>query len=101
LDNNGLEFRNELLKDVVNDAVGRVEQAAKQKQQTVKATGIPKIELRMNRESLTEAFVTVLENAVKYSPDKSTVVVTAEKKAKSIEIRIIDKGIGIDEDDLP
>jgi len=52
-------------------------------------------------ERLTELFVILLDNAVKYSPEKSTINISAQKKADSIEIKVADNGMGISEQDLP
>ena len=51
--------------------------------------------------SLREALVTILDNAVKYSLDKSEVNVTAAKKQGNVEIKIADHGIGIKAADQP
>ena len=51
--------------------------------------------------SLSEAFVNILGNAVKYSRDGSKVTVQAEEDENEIVILIKDSGIGIAPDDLP
>lgn len=51
--------------------------------------------------SLSEAFVNILGNAVKYSRDGSTVTVRAEEQGNEVVISIKDSGIGISPDDLP
>ena len=51
--------------------------------------------------SLSEAFVNILGNAIKYSRDGSKVIVQAEEKKNEIVISIKDSGIGISPDDLP
>jgi two-component system sensor histidine kinase/response regulator len=51
--------------------------------------------------TLTEAFVNVIGNAVKYSHVGGKVSVTAEKKDGSVVISISDTGIGMAEEDLP
>lgn len=51
--------------------------------------------------SLSEAFVNILGNAVKYSRDGSKVIVQAEEGANEILISIKDTGIGIPPEDIP
>jgi CHASE2 domain-containing sensor protein/signal transduction histidine kinase len=53
------------------------------------------------RESLFRAFVNLIDNAVKYSPDGGEVVVQIEPAADSLRIRIRDQGKGIDPLVLP
>lgn len=54
-----------------------------------------------DRQSLTELFVILLDNAVKYSPKNTNITVVARKTDHSLLISIKDEGIGIDKKDLP
>jgi signal transduction histidine kinase len=51
--------------------------------------------------SLSEAFVNLLANAIKYSHDGSGIVVQAEESHNEILISVKDAGIGISPEDLP
>jgi len=51
--------------------------------------------------SLSEVFVNILGNSIKYSPDGTRVIVKAEEKGKNITVSIKDSGIGISQEDLP
>jgi signal transduction histidine kinase len=51
--------------------------------------------------SLTEAFVNILGNAIKYSHDGSRIVLQAEESRNEILVSIKDSGIGISPEDLP
>lgn len=51
--------------------------------------------------SLSEVFVNIIGNAIKYSPDNTKVFVKAEEKGNEVRITIRDQGIGIAPDDLP
>ena len=51
--------------------------------------------------SLSEAFMNILGNAVKYSRDGSNVIVSAKEDRNEVVISIKDSGIGISPDDLP
>jgi signal transduction histidine kinase len=50
--------------------------------------------------SLTELFVTLFDNAIKYSPADTTVSVVSEKTDGNIFVKVIDQGIGIDQKDI-
>ncbi len=54
-----------------------------------------------DRDALRSAIENVIGNAVKYSPDGATVDVTAEANGSALRIRIADRGLGIDDADLP
>jgi len=51
--------------------------------------------------SLTEVFVIFLENAIKYSPEKTEVTINSQKEKNVIKVAIIDQGVGIEGKDLP
>jgi two-component system sensor histidine kinase/response regulator len=51
--------------------------------------------------SLSEVFVNIIGNSIKYSPDGTRVTIKAEEQDKTIVISIQDSGIGISEEDLP
>ncbi|MFH1524032.1 MAG: hybrid sensor histidine kinase/response regulator [Chloroflexota bacterium] len=51
--------------------------------------------------SLSEVFINILGNAIKYSPDGTKVFMDVEEKENKILISVKDSGIGISEEDLP
>ena len=51
--------------------------------------------------SLSEAFVNIIGNAVKYSRDGSKILVKAEENGSDILISVKDEGVGISAEDLP
>jgi signal transduction histidine kinase len=51
--------------------------------------------------SLTEVFINIISNSLKYSPDFSTVTITATEEEKKVKVSVRDEGIGISSEDLP
>lgn len=47
------------------------------------------------------AIANLVDNAIKYSPNQSTITISVTKQYKDIFIKISDQGIGINENDLP
>ena len=62
--------------------------------------GLPS-EVRADRNLLTYVFDNLVANAVKYSPEGSTVEVSGDVEEAMAVIRVRDRGIGIPPDDLP
>jgi signal transduction histidine kinase len=54
-----------------------------------------------DREALRSALQNIVGNAVKYSPSGGTVEIAAEARDRFVRIRVSDRGLGIDADDLP
>ena len=53
------------------------------------------------KSSLVELFVILLDNAIKYSPEKTTISISLKKTDGKIQITVADEGIGIATKDLP
>ena len=51
--------------------------------------------------SLSEVFVNIIGNAIKYSPDGSKVLLKTERQGDKILVTVQDNGIGISPEDLP
>lgn len=96
-----LEKSEVAVRSIVDDAVSRMLKAAEQKHILI----VPDIEESLtmfaDRPSLTEALVTLLDNAVKYSPEKSEIRILVRKDQRHVVIEVADQGIGIKASELP
>lgn len=66
-----------------------------------KLTGPKKLIVRANTPSIRELFVILIDNALRYSPDDSTIHIKLREEASSISITISNSGPGILAEDLP
>jgi len=88
------------LGDVVSSAVAKVSVLTKRKQIRLihkSAEGT----VAGSKDRLVEVLVILLDNAIKYSPNKSEVTISAQAKDHKALIEVIDQGIGIEKRDLP
>jgi len=97
--NTNLQFEKLYLLDAVQEAVEKVRTLAKEKSISIKFD-IPRMRIMGDRRSLTELFIILLDNAIKYSPSKKAVSVIAKKTDSKIQIFVRDNGIGIEKKDL-
>lgn len=86
---------------IIRRAVDRVLPLAEAKRMLITLPTQVHIPLKGDEDSLVEALVTVLDNAVKYSPEKTEVTVRAHAEKHQAIIRITDHGIGIKATELP
>lgn len=70
----------------------------KQLKVSTKLTRLPKI--MIDRERIGEVITNLLENAIKFTPNKGKIMVGTEKKKNNIIIKISDTGIGIAKENL-
>ena len=97
LDNDSLEMKSVKVSSVVNQAIGRVAKEAGNKKQAISTKKIDTGTMTVNEPSVVEALVTLLENAIKYSPEKAEISVTTKRSKTALDIVVKDNGIGIPE----
>lgn len=98
--NGNFQFEQILLSDIIKAAVQKVNAVAGKKYIVI-SYKVPKVKIEGNTRSLTELFTILLDNAIKYSPEKTPVKVSAAKVDSKIKIVVEDKGIGIEKEVLP
>lgn len=89
------------LKGVINEAVEICENRAQTKQITIKIECDENLRARMNQALLEQAFVNLIDNAIKYSDEKSAIYIRALDSGPKLELSITDTGDGIDQQHLP
>jgi len=88
------------LDDVATEAINRVISLAQAHKIGIEST-VGKQIAQANFDTLTDAIVILLDNAIKYSPPKSEVIISAEDHGKYVLLHVADTGIGIAAADLP
>jgi two-component system sensor histidine kinase SenX3 len=89
-----------LVDRVVAEALDRTRTTAQSRGITLTHAAEPGLTLLANEKQLVTAVVNLLDNAVSYSGEGSTVTVTARREDDAIEVSVADEGIGIPEKDL-
>jgi two-component system sensor histidine kinase CiaH len=98
--NGNVLFEKIQLLEAVNQALDKIIPLSQKKKIKI-STNVPKVVLMADEKSLIELFVILLDNAVKYSNDKTAISVKARKTDSKIEITIEDQGLGIAKEDIP
>jgi len=89
------------LKPVLEDAVQDCSAAAAERQVQLKLSCSQLITARLNAGMLEQAISNLLDNAIKYSPEKSTVSIEAWQEDDQVRIKVQDRGCGIAAEHLP
>lgn len=87
------------LDDVATEAINRVIPLAQAKRIGIEST-IGKQSAAANAEILTDTLVILLDNAIKYSPKKSAITISAKEQGKHVLLEVTDNGPGIAPQDL-
>jgi len=88
------------VRQVVKQALNQVEVLAKNKNIEIKDQ-VENVVVKGNFDQLSQLIVILLDNAIKYSPEKSTVNLKAKNINGRVILEVIDKGIGISSYNLP
>ena len=89
------------VRDVIHTAIGICQPKANEKNVQINYQSESALPALMDSTLLEQAIVNILDNAVKYSHENSSIDVEATVLEKDIEIQITDHGIGIPKAHLP
>jgi signal transduction histidine kinase len=88
-------------KEFLTKALNQVKYSAEKKKIKIHTTSIPEAEIKGNEEKLLELFTILFDNAIKYSANETVISLSGAKVKRGLELRVSDKGIGIEEKDIP
>lgn len=86
---------------LITEAIEKTQVKASAKAITLSAENLSKQKVKVNEAGIVEVLVSLIDNAIKYSPDKSTITIATKLDNKHLKIQVIDKGMGIAGTDLP
>jgi len=95
-----MEKSKQNIMEIIEDCVNQVQVLAKEHDLTISIMKEPDLpELYLNIDSISRAFMNILSNAIKYSPDGKRIKIRAERSrdGEFVEISVEDQGPGISE----
>jgi two-component system phosphate regulon sensor histidine kinase PhoR len=96
-----LNFENVSLNMAIDNVISLVETKAKLKNINIHNDVCENIvPIKADRDKLTQILVNVLDNAVKFTPESGSVVITADESDSYTLISISDTGIGVPKDEI-
>jgi two-component system, OmpR family, sensor histidine kinase CiaH len=95
-----LNFEKIRIGEIIKSGVREVEVKAKLKRVKI-VSKVGGMEIWGERQGLVNLLVILLDNAIKYSQKETVVRVVAKTCKGGVKLMVIDKGVGIDEKDLP
>jgi two-component system, OmpR family, phosphate regulon sensor histidine kinase PhoR len=101
LEGTGVRFEENHLSLLIQGAISACTPLAQKKQIQVHVDCPEDLTARVDPVLMEQALVNLVENAVKYSPEKARVAVTARGTAAQVELTVMDSGTGIGKEHLP
>ncbi len=96
-----LHLQSKDINDLLNSCLEKYDYAAKSKSIQIISELEPLFPIKIDPQLLKQVFSNLIENAIKYSPDNSRILITSEEVNGKIIIQIADQGMGISKEDLP
>lgn len=84
----------------VNQAVERVSRQAQLKDITIRNEATKELSASGDTASIAEVVVILLDNAIKYSEPKTSIIISAKVELNNVVIRVKDHGMGIADEDI-
>lgn len=90
------------LKELLDEVSSTLKNSAQEKSQILEIS-LPSLDLKVSADKhwISQALTNLVDNAIKYTPEKGKIRIEAKDKGESVEIAVIDNGIGIPQKDLP
>jgi len=95
-----LSFTKVSSKTIIEKAIHQMKYNAEKKKIIIRIESIPDVMLKGNEEKLVSIFTILLDNAIKYSTEKTAITITGKIIKKGVELSVKDQGIGIAEKDI-
>lgn len=95
-----LQLRSRDVNQLVREAIRRTDYMAKKKNIEVSAELEPLFSIKVDEDLLKTVLVNLMENAIKYSPENTRIMVTTEEVNNELVIQVADQGRGIPKEEL-
>ena len=96
-----LHFKSRDPNSLISEVIEKLEYLSRSKNITIVSELEPLFSTKMDVDLIRQVFSNLIENAIKYSPDGSRILVTSDESEGKVVIQVADQGQGIPEDELP
>lgn len=93
-------FQHLSILESIEDAIKQVSPMARKKHISIE-NNFGEEAVDGDQHSLSQLFIILLDNAIKYSPDNTVITIKSQRTDHSVRIDITDQGVGIEKKDLP
>jgi signal transduction histidine kinase len=95
-----LQLKSKDVNALINEVIGKVHYLAKQKNIEIVTELEPLFSLKIDEDLMRQVFTNLIENAIKYSPENTKILVTTEEFDGRIQVQVADQGFGIPKEDM-
>jgi signal transduction histidine kinase len=96
-----LHLRSKDINALLQEVISKCEYLAQQKNIRMITEFEPMFSMKIDEDLMRQVFTNLIENAIKYSPENSSILVSTEETEGQVRVQVADQGIGIPESDIP
>ena len=90
-----LQLKSKDINALIRDVISKLEYLAKQKNITIMTEFEPIFSLKVDEDLVRQVFTNLIENAIKYSPENTSILVSTEELEGRLIVQVADQGMGI------
>jgi signal transduction histidine kinase len=94
-----LQLKSKDINQVLEKVVDKVDFLAQKKKIDILTEFEPIFSVKIDEDLMSQVFSNLIENAIKYSPDKSKILISTEEKDGKVVVQVADQGQGIARDE--
>lgn len=96
-----LNLKSKDINSLLNNVVSKCQYLAERKHIEVKTEFEPMFSVKADEDLIKQVFTNLVENAIKYSPENSKILISTEERDGQVIVQVADQGRGIAKQDLP
>ena len=95
-----LHLRSKDINALLIEVIKKSEYLARQKNISIVTEFEPMFSVKVDEDLLRQVFTNLVENAIKYSPNDSSIMISTEEIDGKVQVQVADQGIGISTDEI-
>lgn len=96
-----LHLKSRDINALLQEVIQKCDYLAKEKNIKIVTELEPLFSIKIDEDLMRQVFTNLIENAIKYSPEGTSVLISTEEDASQVRVQVADQGIGIPHADLP
>jgi signal transduction histidine kinase len=96
-----LHLKSRDINQVLENVIHQCDYLAKKKNIEILTEFDPLFSLKVDEDLLKQAFMNLVENGIKYSPENSKILISTEESGSTLVVQVADQGRGIADEEIP
>lgn len=95
-----LQFKSKDINSLLAEVLRKLDYLAQKKNITILTEFEPMFSVKLDEDLMKQVFINLVENAIKYSPENSKILISTEEINSQVVVQVADQGFGIPPEEL-